>query len=401
MRIGVFLEGSPEAGGSFQIQMAILEGLRRTSPGGAHEYVVFAPSSALPSVDGDGEGMQLVPLERPSLFRRAGQRFLRSFRGAPVSLRRRVVTQAEELIAAHRLDLVYYPSPNIFCLDHDTPYVLTVYDLQHRAQPEFPEVSSRSKWASRERLYEEAIPRAFATVVATSALKDDVVRFYGVREGRVRVLPYVPGPSAGFPGGAEPSVREKYGLPSGFLLYPARFWPHKNHAGLLHALRILRDQHGVSFPLVLVGTDKGNLPYLRRLMEEFGLEKQVFVLGFVPDADLAALYRQAFALVMPSFFGPTNLPPLEAFALGCPVVTSDIPGAREHFGDAAVLVNPRDPADIARGIRLLHEDPALRREMIRRGRDVIARWGAAEYAQALVEIFESFAPIRRCWAELQ
>jgi len=397
MRIGVFLEGSPEAGGGFQLEMAILSGLKQAAPKGAHEYVVFAPESALPSLDDGWEGMQVVPFGKPSLFLRAGQRFLRSFRGAPAGIRRRITTQAEELIAKHRIDLVYYPSPNFLCLDHDAPYVLTVYDLQHRLQPEFPEVSSRWKWAARERFYEEAIPRASMTIVATAALRSDVTRCYGVREERVRVLPYVPGPSAHIPQGGEEAIRNKYKLPAGFLFYPARFWPHKNHAGLLHALQILRDKEGVRLPLILVGTDKGNLPYLRRVIQHLGLEEQVFVLGFVPDEDIAALYRQALALTMPSFFGPTNLPPVEAFALGCPVITADLAGAREHFGEAAILVNPRDPGDIALGILRVYKDAALREELTRRGREVIARWSAMDYARALVEVFESFAPIRRCW----
>ncbi len=398
MRIGVFLEGSPEAGGAFQFQMAIFEGLKQEARKGSHEYVVFVPGALVPQGNENYPGMQIVPVERPSLVHQATHRMLGRFRQGPAGVRRGISTQSEQLIATHRIDVVYYPTPNMLCLDHGTSYVLTVLDLQHRLQPEFPEVSFRAKWVGRERFYQEAIPRAFMTIVATSALKDDVVRIYRVREEKVRVFPYLPGPSIATRRGAEPAVGEKYGIPSNFLLYPARFWPHKNHAGLLHALRILRDQHGVSFPLVLVGSDKGNLPYLRRLMKEFGLEKQVFVLGFVPDVDLAALYRQAFALVMPSFFGPTNLPPLEAFALGCPVITSDLAGAREHFGDAAVLVNPRDPGDIAGGILRVFKDAVLREELIRRGREVTGRWCAEQYARALAEIFDSFASIRRCWA---
>jgi glycosyltransferase involved in cell wall biosynthesis len=397
MRIGVFLEGSPEAGGGFQLQMAILDGLRGIGGGDDPELVVFVPDGLLGAVESVPEAFRMVRVPRPGLAQRAGRRVLRSYRDVPAAFRGRIQTQAQELIHSHGIDLVYYPGPNMQCLDHDTPFVLTVYDLQHRLQPEFPEVSAGGKWMSRERFYAEAIPRAFTTVVATSALKEDIVRIYRVRDERIRVLPYIPGPAVHTVPSQEPSPQVKHGIPPDFLFYPARFWPHKNHAGLLHALRLLREREGARLSLVLVGSDKRNQPYIRRLAKDLDLADQVFFLGFVSDVEMAALYRMALAMVMPSFFGPTNLPPLEAFALRCPVVTSDIPGAREQFGDAAIFVNPRDPADIARGILEVWRDTSLRGEMTRRGLEIVRRWTAKDYAAALMEIFSSFDSIRRCW----
>src|SRR5690606_23288928 len=88
---------------------------------------------------------------------------------------------------------------------------------------------------------------------------------------------------------------------------------------ILDALKLLRDREGLEITAVFTGMDKGNLPYILSKAREYGLERQIRHLGFVDASDIPALYEQALALVMPSYFGPTNLPPLEAFSVGCPV----------------------------------------------------------------------------------
>jgi glycosyltransferase involved in cell wall biosynthesis len=114
-----------------------------------------------------------------------------------------------------------------------------------------------------------------------------------------------------------------------------------------------------------------------------GVHDQVRYLGFIPDHDMSALYREAVGLVMPTFFGPTNIPVLEAFALGCPVVTSDIRGIREQTNGGAILVNPRDPEAIADGLRRLLTATDERRVLIRRARDVMSRYTADDYRSIL------------------
>ena len=82
---------------------------------------------------------------------------------------------------------------------------------------------------------------------------------------------------------------------------------------------------------------------------------------------------------MPTFFGPTNIPLLEAWALGCPVLTSDIPGVREQMGDAALLVDPRRVDQLAAGIRNLWTDESLRASLARRGARRLALYGPADF----------------------
>ena len=120
-------------------------------------------------------------------------------------------------------------------------------------------------------------------------------------------------------------------------------------------------------------------------------------LGFVEQNDLTALYQGAFALVYPSLFGPDNLPPLEAFALGCPVVISDYDGAREQLGDAPLYVDATAPELITASIRQMLQTPNLRAQMISRGHIRARQWTATDYVRGIFAMLDEFEAIRRCW----
>jgi glycosyltransferase involved in cell wall biosynthesis len=105
------------------------------------------------------------------------------------------------------------------------------------------------------------------------------------------------------------------GIAGEFVFYPTQSWPHKNHLHLLEAVQTLHRRHQWNGMLVCCGSDKGNLNYLKERATEFGIVER--------------------ALTFVSYFGPDNLPPLEAFALGCPVIASAIEGSEEQLGSAA------------------------------------------------------------------
>jgi glycosyltransferase involved in cell wall biosynthesis len=150
---------------------------------------------------------------------------------------------------------------------------------------------------------------------------------------------------------------------------------------------------------VLTGSDKGNLNHVSKTIAALGLTSQVHMLGFVPEADLRELYREAVSLTFPSFFGPDNIPPLEAFALGCPVVAAAVPGSEEQLGKGALLFDPADPADIARAIMNVHRDLRLRAELVQRGKEIASARSPKAYVGQICHILDAFAPIRRCWGQ--
>jgi glycosyltransferase involved in cell wall biosynthesis len=191
-------------------------------------------------------------------------------------------------------------------------------------------------------------------------------------------------------------VIERLGLSAAeYLLYPAQFWPHKNHITLVDMLALLHES-GRRFKLVFSGSDKGNRAHVESYVEQRGLQQDVIFAGFVDAAVLNQLYRHAAALVFGSVLGPDNLPPLEAMALGCPVVCAAFDGAREQLGDAALLFEPLAASEAAAQVIRL-EQPQLRSQLIASGSDVVAARGPDDYVRRINEALDRFAVRRRLW----
>jgi glycosyltransferase involved in cell wall biosynthesis len=200
-------------------------------------------------------------------------------------------------------------------------------------------------------LFRSACTKAALVVANSQQLIDALCRRYAMEPDRAVCIPFAPSTyvknSVSDDKSKDEAVLQKYYLPPGYLFYPAQFWPHKNHATLLAALDILRDR-GQRMNLVLCGSDRGTRRRIEDLMAKYDVVSQVTLLGFVDSSELGALYRGSTALVMPSYFGPTNLPPLEAWAVGTPVIYPQ--AFKDQVEDAAVLFDYDDPQSLADAI---------------------------------------------------
>ena len=146
------------------------------------------------------------------------------------------------------------------------------------------------------------------------------------------------------------------------MLYAGNVKPHKNLERLIEAFHLVRNRGLDHLKLVLIGDEISKYAALRRAVHQHQLHKYVRFLGYLPEETLAVMYRLAGVFVFPSLYEGFGLPPLEAMASGTPVVTSNVSSLPEVAGDAAVLVDPYDPAAIADGIYRVLTDEQLRRE---------------------------------------
>ena len=371
MRIGILLSDQPSSvGGGFTFEQEVFDRLIALAPESRHHFVVLHANAKRADAPANVEFPMTLP--RP-LARVAGAS-------------RRL--WLERTAKAFEIDLLWSITP--FHPVTDTPYITISWDLQHRLQPFFPEVSANGEWEARERQHASRLRRAARIIVGTETGKAELVRFYQVPDDRVCVLPHpTPRFALDAPAADDRATVERLGIRGDYLLYPAQFWPHKNHANLLLALRELPE-----LSLVLVGSDRGNGDHVRRMIDELGLASRTHVVGFVPIAELVALYRHAFALAYVSLFGPDNLPPLEAFALGCPVVAADV--ASEQLGDAAITVDATRPEAIAAAVRSL-EDPARRAQLIERGHARARSFTGDDFVRGVFAQIDELVPYLRCW----
>jgi glycosyltransferase involved in cell wall biosynthesis len=228
-------------------------------------------------------------------------------------------------------DAVHYPL-TIALPRLALPSAVTLHDVQHL---DLPELFPRAERRFRAAFWHRSVRDARIVVVPSGFVRDRAVERLGLDPDRIRVIHHGIDHGRFRPGdeGREP-----------FLLYPAKAWPHKNHARLFEAFALLRRARP-ELRLVLTGSDPGQTPP--------GVEQR----GRVPLDELARLYRTASALVFPSRYEGFGQPPLEAMASGCPVACSNAASLPEVCGDAARLFDPDEPEAIAAAVRDVLDDP--------------------------------------------
>ena len=214
--------------------------------------------------------------------------------------------------------------------------------------------------------------------------KRHVVESYSVSPKKIHVLPFIP-PNYIF---KESPSEVALKLPPNYIFYPAQFWEHKNHLRLVSAAHAIR-KRGKDLHLVFAGSPKNGYYKVIEHVHRLGMERHVHFLGYVPDSQMAALYRRARAMMMPTYFGPTNIPPLEAMALGCPVAVSRIYGMPERLGDAALYFNPDSVDDLAEVMLALWENTVLCQEMTRRGLHLVRQSTQLDFNARLKGIIQS------------
>lgn len=412
MHIGVF--SSRQSGGGFTFVTELLIALSKLAKQSQHTFTLLIPSIEeynvlQPYIDANSINVAILlskttfdtPYEGrrsalPSITARIAKFFKRKQKVQPEKLR---VETIEEFARANNIQLIWFIDQS-YGLVPDLPYIATLWDLQHRLQPFFPEVSEKGIWDRREKGLSRYLQRAVVVIAGSKTASSEIERFYQVPTERIKILRH-PTPNFSFNSLIynvnDYDFLNKYGVSAGYLFYPAQFWAHKNHINLLLALKLLREKYGLCLDMVFVGADRGNGEYINRKIEDLNLSSQVKVLGFVSQSDLVMLYRNALALTYVTYFGPDNLPPLEAFALECPVIASNVSGAYEQLGNAALLVDPSSPEDIAEAIWKVYKNPKLRSNLIQRGKKRALSWTNEDFVHGLFDILDEFEPIRRTW----
>lgn len=306
----------------------------------------------------------------------------------------------KELIKSN-IDLVYFLSPiSLHESLEELNYITTLWDLCHLDEPEFPEIRKDKEFERREMNYKNILSRAVAILVDSETGKRNVALSYNINLDRIHVVPFQPAKAIrserDFNVTQDLNVSDKFKVDK-YIFYPAQFWAHKNHVYLLEGLFLLEHRYGIKISVIFSGADKGNRKYVENYAHKLKIEKQVHYVGFVSDNEMIELYRQSIALVMPSYFGPTNLPPLEAFQLGTPVLYPNKPGLKEQVGNAALLMDLKDPNSMALHLKDLIENKQLRNQLINAGYERLKYLNSYDRVAILKDIIDNFRWKLFCW----
>lgn len=353
----VFVEGVPlfrQRTGVGQYTKNLLEALFRLDE--TNEYTIFSFAFL-----GRGTGRKPIPASP-----RVGYRFIRY---VPLkvfnAIVRKVTAPPIDVMLGSRPDLFFFPNFVRYPLPLGSSAIAVIHDLSFVLHPEH---TARRNRQFLTRYVPRTLDRCQHVVTVSQNAKQEIVQHYGTDPNKISVITpaidhdfFYPRPKADVA-----AVTEKYRIRKPYILYAGTLEPRKNIKGILSAYTKLPPEVRASFSLVLAG-GKGWLD--REIHAELQSLQQLDIIatGYVPDADLPALYSGASVFVYPSFYEGFGMPPLEAMACNTPVIVANNSSLPEVVGDAGILVDAYDSADLAQHIEKILGDPVLADDLRRKG----------------------------------
>lgn len=312
MKIGLVVQSGVELGGAHNYEANFRSMLLKVASQLGHSVTTFAPQAA---------GAPKTKADNVIGFRGSPLRFaLAHLRANPLSLSAMKLiglgqSNLEKKAIREKVDILIFASPNHLSPGiHTLPMATTAWDFGHLDLPHYPETGQNGIWKWREELYTSTVSRSVVIFCDSNSTKSRLVKRYGSQENRIQVVGLFPS----VPETVMPETLEKP-----HFIYPAMFWPHKNHKLLLRAFANFVSENGPIAYLVFTGT--GNLQnQVKEYAKSLGISQLVHFMGLVPREKLMSLLAGSRGLLMPSLIGPSNIPPLEASLLKVPVVASDV-----------------------------------------------------------------------------
>jgi len=273
--------------------------------------------------------------------------------------------------------------------------VLTVPDVMY-ALPKSVLPQSPSLYQRLGRMYYRffarfAVKRALRIMTLSEHSKHDLVNIFNVLKEKIAVVYLAANPMQQYFEGPSivEEVMERFAIEGKFIFALGALDPRKNTLGILNSFALLRKMSTLSPQLVIAGLTQAAKKRFSRIIDALGIQKQVVLLGFVSEQELAALYKGSEVFVYPSLYEGFGMPVLEAMACGAPVITTTAGSIPEVAGEAALFVDPKNPEEISHAILRIITDAELRNRMIEQGLEQSKRFSWADTARQVMEIYRA------------
>lgn len=263
------------------------------------------------------------------------------------------------------IDLFYSPNMHFTALSPGLPHIITIHDLSFVFFKNFFSMKRRI-WHRCVRVKKQC-QKASLILTPSENTKNDVVKFFGVDENKVRVIQ--PGISTLFLKQdtiSAQKIKIKYGLPEKFIFFLGTIEPRKNIDGVIDAFLLWqkKNSYAQEYKLIIAGAEGWKCS---KLLERINENQKIRYVGYISPEEKRVFYELASVFIYPSFYEGFGFPVLEAMSVGTPVITSSRSSLPEVVGNAAFMVNPHNMSEMAKGLQLLTSDYYLRNELIERG----------------------------------
>jgi len=296
------------------------------------------------------------------------------------------------LVHEHSLDVLHVPSYRRLLWPQPCALVATIHDL---APFHVPGKYDRMRMFYGRVVVRRLVRRQTEIIAVSKSTAADIVRFFGLSGENVTVIHFGLDHERFFPGPRESASTEalrRWNLRGPFFLYVARLeHPAKNHVRLISAFNEFKSAAQSDWHMVLAGADWHGAEVVHDAIKRSPFSAHIHVLGFVPSGALPDLYRAADVFVYPSLYEGFGMPPIEAMACGCPVISSARGGLEEVLRDAAAIVDPEDTHSVARALRALASDHVLRDRLRAAGLAQAARFDWSRTAAETLKVYERAA----------
>jgi len=274
--------------------------------------------------------------------------------------------------------------------------VVTIYDLTVLTHPDCHKRINVDHCLGG---IKDAIKYADAIIAISNHTKADLVNYLKAPEELITVVHLAAGAEFFEVKDAAilSAVRARYKLPERYILFLGSLEPRKNIKNLLKAYANLKEGTRKEYSLVIAGAMGWKNNDISQMIDELALADKVRFTGYIKSNDLSALYSSAALFVYPSLYEGFGLPILEAFACGCPVITSNVSSMPEVAGDAARLVSPLDVQDITIAMEEMLGDESLRNMMRMKGFERSAEFTWARCARETLKVYEKAYVAKRRW----
>lgn len=396
INIAVFIGSTLNAGGGYQYEYMVLDILKKCY---SDKNINIKFYSNKVQVKEDYKSLDIdINIIKENIFhkihRAALQNLLLYKIFSKIGLK---YSKIESILIKDNIDLIYFLYPSMISLSlNKIPYIFTLWDLGHLDILEFPEVSKDQIFESRELLYSKSLKKAFRVTVDSNYGKELAVKKYNLDENRVSVLKLLPNIQV-VDANKHIDIKQKYNIKNDFIFYPAQFWPHKNHIYILEAIKLLRENQKIDLDVIFSGSRTSHLDYVLQKAKDYKIEDLIHYIGFVEKEEIPSLYKQSQALVMPTYLGPTNIPPLEAFFYKVPVCYSDLPYFREQTGEAAFYFDLKNPQSLSDILLSIIKDKSICIEKISNGQKILDAWTKDDFKDAIKNIFSDYQYVRMRW----